>query len=226
MAEGQNNTNAELIKAINALSQACSTLTTQIKSVDSTVQASTKATEDNTDSQEKSTDITKKTVENFEQGSKSDQIILTMSEMLSKAGIRSEKTQKEMNEYLKTLKDVTGSSEIKLTDKGYVGSVTEEQKGLLKAANDYFKVQLEYAKKQDERSAKLLEQELKQKEREAKQGLTKDKVQDALGGSFEDSILRGFLKDATSQITGITEGIAGSVVGVVGSAIAKTIESI
>ena len=102
MAEGQNNTNTELIKAINALSQACSTLTTQIKSVDSTVQASTKATEDNTDSQEKSTDITKKTVKNFEQGSKSDQIILTMSEMLSKAGIRSEKTQKEMNEYLKT----------------------------------------------------------------------------------------------------------------------------
>ena len=226
MAEGQNNTNTELIKAINALSQACSTLTTQIKSVDSTVQASTKATEDNTDSQEKSTDITKKTVENFEQGSKSDQIILTMSEMLSKAGIKSKKTQEEMNEYLKTLKDVTGSSEIKLTDEGYTGSVTEEQKGLLKAANDYFKTQLEYAKKQDERSAKLLEQELKQKEREAKQGLTKDKVQDALGGSFEDSILSGFLKDATSQITGITEGIAGSVVGVVGSAIAKTIESI
>ena len=226
MAEGQNNTNTELIRAINALSQACSTLTTQIKSVDSTVKTSTKATEDNTDSQEKSTDITKRTSEKLGQESKSDQIILTMSEMLSKAGVKSKKTQEEMNEFLKTLKDATGSSEIKLTDKGYVGSVTEEQKGLLKAANDYFKAQLEYAKKQDERSAKSLELELKQKEREAKQGVTKNDVMNALGGSFEDSVLSGFLKDATSTITGITEGIASSVVGVVGGAIAKTVESI
>ena len=226
MAEGQNNTNTELIRAINALSQACSTLTTQIKSVDSTVQASTKATEDNTDSQEKNTDIAKQTSEKLGQESKSDQIILTMSEMLSKAGVKSKKTQEEMNEFLKTLKDVTGSSEIKLTDEGFKGSVTEEQKGLLKAANDYFKTQLEYAKKQDERSAKSLELELKQKEREAKQGVTKNDVMNALGGSFEDSVLSGFLKDATSEITGITEGIASSVVGVVGSAIAKTIESI
>ena len=104
--------------------------------------------------------------------------------------------------------------------------VTEEQKGLLKAANNYFKAQLDYAKKQDERSAKSLELELKQKEREAKQGLIKETVQGALGGSFEDSALNDFIKDAASKITGITEGIAGSVVGVVGGAIAKTVESL
>ena len=226
MAEGQNNTNTELIKAINALSQACSTLTTQIKSVDSTVQASTKAVDDNTDSQKDNAQIQKKTSERLAQNSNSDQIITNFSEMLSKTGIKSKKTQEEMNEFLKTLKDVTGSSEIKLTDKGYVGSVAEEQKGLLKAANDYFKAQLDYAKKQDERSAKSLELELKQKEREVKQGVTKNDIMNALGGSFEDSVLSGFLKDVTSEITGITEGIAGSVVGVVGSAIAKTIESV